>query len=77
MDLLKCQEMVSGAIIDLKQIQRDFDGVKEISKKFVDNMSDKLEQSQIDDVEIENELPSIRSRKHKALDGEKKMITKP
>lgn len=34
-------------------------------------MSDKLEQSQIYDVEIENELPSIRSRKHKTLDGEK------
>lgn len=54
MDLLKCQEMVSGAIIDLKQIQRDFNGVKEISKKFIHNISDKLEQSQIDDVEIEN-----------------------
>jgi len=24
MDLLKCQEMVSGAITDLQQIQRDF-----------------------------------------------------
>lgn len=71
MDLLKCQEMVSGAITDLKQIQRDFKGVKEISKKFIDIMSDKLEQSQIDDVEIENELPSIRSRKRKTLDGEK------
>lgn len=71
MDLLKCQEMVSGAITDLKQIQRDFKGVKEISKKFIDIMSDKLEQSQIDDVEIENELPSIRSRKLKTLDGEK------
>jgi hypothetical protein len=63
--------MVSGAIIDLKQIQRDFDGVKEIFKKFIDNMSNKLEQSKIDDVEIENELPFIRSRKHKTLDGEK------
>ncbi|XP_050065626.1 uncharacterized protein LOC126554614 [Aphis gossypii] len=46
MDLLKCQEMVSGAITDLKQIQRDFKGVKEISKKCIDIMSDKLEQSQ-------------------------------
>ncbi|KAF0683518.1 Uncharacterized protein FWK35_00033894, partial [Aphis craccivora] len=59
MDLLKCQEM------------RDFKGVKEISKKIIDIMSDKLEQSQIDDVEIENELPSIRTRKRKTLDGEK------
>jgi len=63
--------MVSGAITDLKQIQRDFRGVKEISKKFIDIMSDKLEQSQIDDVKIENEWPSIRSRKRKTLDGEK------
>ncbi|CAI6370621.1 unnamed protein product [Macrosiphum euphorbiae] len=72
MDLLKYQEMVSGAITDLKQIQRDFNGIKEISKKFIDIMSEKLEQSQIaDEVEIENELPSIRSRKRKTLDGEK------
>ncbi|XP_025203834.1 uncharacterized protein LOC112600743 [Melanaphis sacchari] len=71
MDLLKCQGMVSGAITNLKQIQRDFNGVKKISKKFIDIMSEKLEQSQIaDDVDIENELPSIRSRKRKALDGE-------
>lgn len=48
MDLLKCQEMVSGVITDLKQIQRDFKGVKEISKKFIDIMSDKFEQSQIE-----------------------------
>lgn len=34
-------------------------------------MSEKWEQSQIDDVESKNELPSIRSRKRKTLDGEK------
>jgi hypothetical protein len=75
MDLLKCQEMVSAAIKNLKYIQRDMDGVKLMAKTFIDTMSEKLELVETEDIDIdiviETELPVIRSRKRKILSGEK------
>lgn len=71
MDLLKCQEMVSGVIKDLKYIQRDMDGIIKSTKSFICEMTEKLDTVKIDGVVIETELPKIRSRKRKILDGEK------
>lgn len=55
MDLLKCQEMVFAAIQNLKSIQRDMDGVKVMAKQFIDNMSEKLELIETEDIDIVSE----------------------
>lgn len=64
--------MVCTGIKYLKYIQRDMDGVKVMTKKFIDIMSEKLESIENeDDIVIETELPLTRSRKRKILSGEK------
>lgn len=73
MDLLKFQEMVYTAIKDLTYVQRDMDGVKVMAKRFIDNMSEKLEFLENEDIDIitETELSLTRSKKQKILSSEK------
>lgn len=64
--------MISGAIKDLRYIQRDMNGVIAITIQFIDTISKKLETMEIKDLDIafETELPLIRSRKRKLLSDE-------
>lgn len=70
MDIHKSQQMVNGALKQLKLISRDDQELKTIVSKFIENTNTKLEtledtEDKNYDLVIETSLPQLRIRKKK------------
>lgn len=70
MNLIKAQDLVNGALKDLKLIQRNFIRLKPDAHNFISNVNKKFDKHNTV-IFVEKEFPKIRSRHRKKLFGEK------
>ena len=69
LDLLKSQQLVSAALVQLRSIQRDMANIKLEAGKFISWAENEFE-SRGEDVQLENNLPGKRIRRVKTMSGE-------
>ena len=69
LDLLQAQSMTEKTIEKLNNISQEFQVVNKAAQNFIKWANAQLDK-ELEDFEVETELPPVRSRKRKVLDGE-------